>query len=130
MRTVVVAGVIQKLRQVLIAKRSSGTLAGLWEFPGGKVHDGESPQEALTREIYEEFGASINVHAHICDVPFSVDGNQYLLTAYYAEYLTNKFELHEHADIQWVLPNQLKKFKFAPADRQIVEIIQSMGEQK
>lgn len=64
----VVAAIIRKSNQILIAKRSKGELSDLWEFPGGKIEYNESPQQALKREIYEELEIEIEVKEHLMTI--------------------------------------------------------------
>jgi mutator protein MutT len=117
----VVAAVIQKEDQVLVAQRSSGHLAGKWEFPGGKVRDLESPEEALRREIQEEFGTLISVEDRIAEVPFSVEGKKFLLIGFYARHISGDYAIREHKRIRWVSPAQLLKLDLSPADIPIAE---------
>jgi len=112
----VVAAVIQNQDRVMVAQRRTGNLAGKWEFPGGKVRTGESPTEALRREIMEEFTVTIEVGSRIDEVPFSVKTTPYLLTAFFARYTAGAYRLRDHSRMEWIHPRDLATVDLAPAD--------------
>jgi len=124
-RKLVVAAVIQRDGLVLAAQRKSGVYEGKWEFPGGKVESGETPAEALVREIDEEFGVAIAVGELIVEVEFSVDGKQYLLQAYAAKHLDGEYKPVDHYRIDWILPSQLLSLDLAPPDVPVATILVS-----
>ena len=113
----VTAAIIIKNRTVLITQRSQkDRMAGLWEFPGGKVEAGETPEACLKRELQEELsmdaiigtflGASIYYYEHI-----SIE-----LMAYRAYWNGDPFKLLTHDACQWVPPSRLVDYRFTPAD--------------
>lgn len=114
--TKVVAAVIQRDGQVLVAQRNSGYLAGKWEFPGGKVRPSESAEGALIREIQEEFGASIAVGKRIAEVPFSVESKRFLLIGFYARHIAGAYVPKDHSRICWTEPSKLLALDLSPAD--------------
>lgn len=112
--------------KALCAKRGQGgTLAGLWEFPGGKVEAGESPKGALAREIHEELGCSIEVGAPITTTAHEYDFGVVELSTYYAQIIDGEPVAGEHEEIAWVSPANLKDLEWAPADIPAVEIVMS-----
>ena len=115
-RQEVVAAVIERDGLILVAQRLAGSHAGKWEFPGGKVEPGESPEAALRREIDEEFGVEITVGGRIIAVPFSVAGSDYLLLAYGARHRAGEYRPVAHQRIDWVQPARLADLDLAPAD--------------
>ena len=117
----VVAAVIEHQGRILVAQRAYGALAGKWEFPGGKIEDGEVPEEALVREIQEEFGATIEVEMFIYKVPFSVGDKNYELLAYYGKHISGDYEAHDHSRIEWVPLKSIMTMDLAPADIPIAE---------
>ncbi len=117
----VVAAVIQEDGQVLVAQRSSGHHAGKWEFPGGKVRDSESPEDALIREIQEEFGTQISVEGRIAEVPFSVGEKELVLIGFYARHISGDYVIREHQSIRWVRPSRLLDLDLSPADIPIAQ---------
>ena len=123
----VVAAVVQRDGLVFVAQRSSGHLAGKWEFPGGKVRDLEPPEEALKREIQEEFGALVSVNKRIAEVPFSVAGKEFILIGFYARHISGEYLIREHKRIRWVSPSQLLTLDLSPADIPIAqEVVMDM----
>ena len=85
---VVTAAIIQRNRSVLLARRSSDErLAGFWEFPGGKVENGESPEECLARELREELGIGVKVGAKCVESLHRYDHGSFRIVAYFVEWL-------------------------------------------
>ncbi len=119
----VVAGVIRRNGLILVAQRDFGSLAGKWEFPGGKVEESETPESALKREIQEEFNVGIQVDHLLGEIPFKVDQKEYLLLAFYATHLEGEYQLSDHLRIEWVQPSRLGEIDLAPADIPIAQKI-------
>lgn len=122
----VVGAVILRDGQVLCAQRGHGSaLGGLWEFPGGKIESGESPREALEREIVEELHCQVEVGAEITTTAHEYDFGIVRLTTFYCELVMGEPRLTEHADVLWLEPEKLEILTWAPADIPAVEIIKS-----
>lgn len=120
----VVGAVILKDGQVLCAQRGQGsTLGGKWEFPGGKVETGETPREALEREIAEELHCQVDVGAEVTTTAHEYDFGIVNLTTFYCELVTGKPRLTEHADVVWLEPARLDSLEWAPADIPAVNLI-------
>lgn len=118
----VIAALIERDGKVLIAKRRKGSrLGGKWEFPGGKLEPGETPEECLRRELREEFDVEAEVAGHFLTVPFSYRCVPLDLVVYRVKCLSGRFELREHDEIAWVFPGDLGKYDFVEADRAVVE---------
>ena len=118
----VTAAVIRKNGNVLIAQRASDEhLAGLWEFPGGKIEKGETPEQCLKRELFEEFGIEVRIGRFIAESCFCYSNKNIRLLAYDVEYLGGEFFLKVHSQILWVTPDKLKNYSFAPADVPILK---------
>lgn len=121
----VTAGVIRRDDAVLIARRQSGPLAGLWEFPGGKLEPGESPEECLARELREELDLDVEVGDIFCVVYHRYPGRPVLLLAYSCRttgdsgYDLTAAACREQAPSLWVRVADLHRYAFAPADRPI-----------
>jgi mutator protein MutT len=113
----VVAAVVELDGKILIAQRSSGSMKGKWEFPGGKVNPGESAEQALIREIDEELRVDVDVGRFIGEVPFEVDGQPFRLLAFKAYLRSGVIRPTEHRAFQWVKPDELLSLDLAPADR-------------
>ena len=116
-----VAGVVDNL--VFIAKRIPvGQMGNRWEFPGGKVDEGETPEIALKREFFEEFGATIVVKNPICESTFIHNDKTVLLKAFEVEFsdLDNiQWVLSEHTETAWVPFEKIPSLYFVDSDMQI-----------
>lgn len=123
----VVGAVIEREGLILCAQRGpNGSLPGLWEFPGGKIEAGETPQEALRREIDEELLCDVEVGDVITTTLHEYDFGVVSLTTLWAELVGGEPQLTEHAGVKWLAPADLKSVEWAPADVPAVEIIQSL----
>lgn len=121
----VVGAVIVKDGEILCAQRGgSGSLAGMWEFPGGKIEAGETPQEALLREIGEELLCEVLVGDHVETTAYDYDFGVVTLTTFYCELVAGTPSLTEHAAVRWLSPAELHTLEWAPADVPAVQRIQ------
>ena len=123
MRTVT-AAVWEEEGRIFIARRKAGkNLSGKWEFPGGKIEPGETPQEALKREIMEELSMTIEVGELLCRVFFQEGPIDLELLAYRVRRVSGEPVLSEHDMMRWVSPGELGSFDLAESDRKVVERI-------
>lgn len=120
----VVAGVITDVRgRILLSRRTEGRdLAGLWEFPGGKVESGETPEAALARELHEELGIDIDVGAGaaLIAVPQAYPGKRLRLDVRHVAAWRGTPKGHEGQALAWVAPDKLIRYAMPPADRPVV----------
>jgi len=125
---VVAAAVVIREGRVLLTRRAEGQhLAGMWEFPGGKLEDGESPEEALVRECREECGIDVDV-GEILDVTHHRFPEKDVLLLFYRCGLRGGEVRHlQVADHAWVLPTELDRYPLPPADDRVVARIQALG---
>jgi len=125
--TIVAAAVVIESGRVLLTQRAEGQhLAGLWEFPGGKVEDGESPEEALVRECLEECAIEIEV-GQILDVTFHrYPEKDVLLLFYRCSLVFGEVRQLQVADHVWVEPEALGRYELPPADRRVIARIQTL----
>ena len=131
MNTVVVVAValIDKDGRVLIARRPSyKSMAGLWEFPGGKVEKNEVPENAIIREVKEELDIDIN---NKCIAPLSFSEFDYkefqlLLLLYVCRRWEGEPRSMEQNEIKWVKANMLRQFKMPPADDSLIYSLQDL----
>lgn len=120
----VVAAVILKDNKIFCAQRhDGGELAKKWEFPGGKVENGETLQESLKRELFEELKIDVNVQGFITTVHHEYKTFNLTLHAFYCEALTDKFILTEHLDSKWLKREELDQLDWAAADIPVVNIV-------
>lgn len=123
----VTAAIIVKDNQVLIAQRAPGeNLAGKWEFPGGKIELGETPQECLKREIKEELDVDVVVLDFFAESIYVYHSGTIRLMAYWCKWISGEFELKVHSRIVWVNRHELALYDFAPADIPLVERLRSV----
>lgn len=118
----VVGAIIIKSGKILCAQRGPAkSLPYKWEFPGGKVEKGESPQEALKREIQEEVKCDIGIGKQVEHTVYEYDFGVVHLTTFYCHLLEGEPVLTEHASLKWLPPNKLASLDWAPADIPAVE---------
>jgi mutator protein MutT len=118
----VTAAIIVKAGKVLAARRKPGShLAGYWEFPGGKIDDGESPEECLSRELTEEFSISTKIGTYVGESIFNYGTKVVRLMAYEVEHVAGDFELIDHDKLRWLASDELDQVQWAPADVSLVE---------
>ena len=117
----IIAAAIVKEDKILIARRKYGSLAGYWEFPGGKVEGNETDAECLKREIMEEFTVNIKVEEFLGEERFSIEGKECLMALYKTMWMNGNFDLIVHSEIVWVTKEQLQKYMLAPVDKMLVQ---------
>ncbi len=118
----VVAGVIRDPRgRILLARRTAGRdLAGSWEFPGGKVDAGETPEQALARELHEELGIDVRVGKPLIRVPHAYPHKRIVLDVREIESWSGTPTGREHQALTWASVEKLSAFPMPPADRPVV----------
>jgi 8-oxo-dGTP diphosphatase len=115
--------------RVLLAERPAGKhLAGMWEFPGGKVHEGETPEAALIRELDEELGIGVN---ESCLAPFTFASHGYetfhlLMPLYVCRKWSGIVAPREGQQLKWVRPAQLAEYPMPPADKPLVAMLRDL----
>ncbi|SHJ30420.1 (deoxy)nucleoside triphosphate pyrophosphohydrolase [Propionispora hippei] len=113
----VTAAVLLKDGKCLIAKRRTGdALENLWEFPGGKIEDGETPQECLQREIREELQIEVTVGDFLTESIYDYGRGVIRLMAYIVTWQNGNLRLTVHDGLAWVDRNTITGYPFAPAD--------------
>jgi 8-oxo-dGTP diphosphatase len=121
---IVTAAIIEKDNRLLIAQREGGShMEYKWEFPGGKLEPGETPEECIVREIKEELDMKIEVLDIYKVVQFKYMEKDILLLAYKCRLLEGEGKTIECNDFRWVKRDELNNFDFVPADVAIVEKI-------
>ena len=128
MKTIeVVAAVIRKDDKIFATQRGYGEWKDWWEFPGGKMEVGETPEEALVREIHEELSAEISVDEFLCTVEYDYPKFHLSMHCYVCSLLTEALHLNEHEAARWLKNNELDSVKWLPAD---VKVIERLKEEK
>ena len=122
--TRVTAAILERDGRILIAQRKGGDfLCGKWEFPGGKVEAGETPQTCLGRELKEELAIDVTVGEYLGSHIYHYDHLSIELMAYRAFWVSGVLTMNDHNACRWVPIDQLAGFDFAPADRPFVAML-------
>ncbi len=120
----VAAALIRKNNCILVARRPvNDHLAGLWEFPGGKIENGETPEECLYREILEELRVKIKVIGYFADSTYVYSTKSIHLLTFWAALIDGEVQALVHDEVKWVTLDELSALPFAPADIPIVKKI-------
>ena len=117
----VVAAIICKGDKIFATQRGYGEWKDWWEFPGGKMEDGETPEEALVREICEELSTEISVDGFLCTVEFDYPKFHLTMHCYLCSLLTEALHLNEHEAAKWLAMEEIDSVKWLPADLEVVE---------
>lgn len=121
----VVAAAIEKNGKIFCAQRPEGkSLGGYWEFPGGKLEAGETPEEALVREIREEFDSEIEIISFLNEASYEYDFGIVTMKTYRSKLVTGDLTLLEHQDSKWLPIDQLDELEWAPVDIPAVKRLQ------
>ena len=116
----VVAAIIEKDDRIMIARRSHGEHEGLWEFPGGKYEENETGEEALKREIREEFDADIVIKDYLCTIEHEYPSFRLVMDCFVCELADEELELHDHTAVRFIDPYE-ENIEWVPADEKVIE---------
>lgn len=126
MKTVrVVAAVIRGGDRIFATARGYGEYKGWWEFPGGKIEAGETPKEALVREIREELDTEIRVGALIDTIEYDYPTFHLSMDCFWAEIVAGRLVLKEAEDARWLTKETLESVSWLPADASLIESIKA-----
>jgi 8-oxo-dGTP diphosphatase len=121
-----VAGIVREGNKILIARRlPSGDLGNKWEFPGGKVEEGESDSEALVREYDEEFGVAVTPGPLLASASFEHKGKTYSLNAYELRLQSLNLTLREHSRWRWADIAEIESLDFAGSDKKLLPALKA-----
>ena len=121
----VVAAIIRRGDKIFATQRGYGEWKDWWEFPGGKMEAGETPEEALVREIREELSAEISVDEFLCTVEYDYPGFHLTMHCYLCSLVTEALHLNEHEAAKWLEKDELDSVKWLPADYEVLEEVRS-----
>ena len=122
----VVAAVIRDDDRIFATQRGYGEFKGGWEFPGGKIEEGETPQEALVREIKEELEIEIEVGELIDTIEYDYSTFHLSMDCFWAEIVSGDVVLKEHGAAKWLTKETLDSVEWLPADISIIDHIRSV----
>ena len=122
----VTAAVLEREGKVLVARRRAGLRsAGLWEFPGGKLEEGEDPAVGLERELAEELGIRAQVEGFLCAVPYLGPGLALELLVYRAVHISGELRPVDHDAVLWLEPAEMDESAFTEPDRPVVRLLRA-----
>ena len=126
----VVAAIIQSVNEegkpmVFATERGYGEYKDWWEFPGGKIEENETPEDALVREIREELDTLISVDRYLTTVEYDYPDFHLSMDCFWCSLKEGKLTLLEHEDAKWLALNDLWQVKWLPADVQVIKAIEN-----
>ena len=122
----VAAAVIIRSGKVFAAQRGYGSHKGWWEFPGGKIEDGETPTEALEREISEELGTAVEVGNELAVIEYDYPEFHLHMHCYVCTIVSGSLTLLEHMSSEWLDADKLESVKWLPADRPLIPLLKKL----
>ena len=117
----VVAAIIRKGDKIFATQRGYGEWKDWWEFPGGKMEAGETPEEALKREIQEELSTEISVDEFLCTIEYDYPVFHITMHCYLCSLLTESLHLNEHEAAKWLTKDELDSVQWLPADLEVIK---------
>ena len=126
----VTAAIIESDDKILIAQRKSedDIFGGLWEFPGGKIENGETPEECMARELMEELEIKVEVGTLITSNKHRYPDGIFELFAYRVQHFSGNFVLNDHDEIKWITIDEISNFEFPPANTPIINYLKNSYE--
>lgn len=115
------AAIIMKDNKIFVTQRGYGKFKDWWEFPGGKIEEGETPEECLKREIKEELKADINIDKYLCTVEYDYPNFHLKMECFICSLIDGHLELVEAEDAKFITKDQLDNIDFLPADLLVVK---------
>ena len=116
----VVAGIIKDGDKIFATQRGYGEFKDGWEFPGGKMEPGETPQQALARELKEELAIDVNVGNFLCTVDYDYPTFHLTMHCFYCSVIGGELTLLEHEAAKWLKTTELHSVNWLPADVEVV----------
>lgn len=125
MKTInVVAAIICKNDLIFATQRGYGEFKGQWEFPGGKVEEGEAPEDAIIREIHEELNTEIAIDEYLHTVEYDYPAFHLSMRCYLCHVVEGDLVLVEHEAAKWLTKDNLYSVDWLPADQELIQLIE------
>ena len=125
-QTEVVAAIIHDDEgHIFATQRGYGDFKDWWEFPGGKMEAGETPEEALVREIREELSVEISVDEFLCTLEYDYPQFHLTMHCYLCSLVTEALHLNEHEAAKWLTKDELDSVDWLPADLEVIEVLRT-----
>ena len=125
---VVAAIIYDSEGRIFATQRGYGDYKDWWEFPGGKMEAGETPEEALKREIQEELSTEISVDEFLCTVEYDYPVFHITMHCYLCSLLTESLHLNEHEAARWLTKDELDSVQWLPADLEVIKAYRELKE--
>ena len=121
----VIAALVEIDNKILIARRKEGDAPsiGKWEFPGGKIEEGETERQAVEREMQEEFGVKVEAQDYITSSIWDYPTRTIEVRLYRCKYIEGDFHLYDHLEIKFVTKEELSDYDFVPADKAFAKFL-------
>ena len=120
----IAVGVVFKKERVLITRRKAdGLLGGLWEFPGGRINDGESAQAACIREIKEEVNLDVDIERHLAQVKHAYTHFRIIMEVFCCNYVSGRVYLRGPVDFRWIRLNEYRRYPFPRANHKFIPLL-------
>ena len=126
----VVAAIIRKDDKIFATQRGYGEWKDWWEFPGGKMEAGETPEEALKREIREELSTEISVDEFLYTVEYDYPKFHLTMHCYLCSLMTDSLHLNEHEAAKWLTKDELNSVKCLPADAKLISHLRCLKKKR
>ncbi|NLJ17570.1 (deoxy)nucleoside triphosphate pyrophosphohydrolase [Globicatella sulfidifaciens] len=115
--------IVNEEKEILCTKRLGGEFDGMWEFPGGKIEDGEDGRAAVIREIKEELSVDIAVDEYFTTITYQYASFHLTMHLYFSSIINGELILNEHSDATWSSVDKMDNLNWVPADVQIIELL-------
>ena len=126
-RIEVAAAIIMKNDRLFATQRGYGDFKDFWEFPGGKIEAGETPEEALVREIREELNAEISVGKMIRKIDYDYPAFHLTMYCFICELISAEITLVEHEAARWLSMEELDEVEWLPPDTEVIDSLKKKG---
>ena len=123
----VVAAIIHREETYFATQRRYGEWEGMWEFPGGKIESGESPEAALKREIQEKLGIDITIDRFLCTTEYDYPSFHLTMHCYLCDVEAGEIVLREHKSARWLTAETLDNVEWLPADKEVIEVLRKVN---